>query len=199
VYYDRKQEAEKCEKARQKAQETAKAISDIPPDAKGAKQTAAALKKELAALEKRIKTYQKVSAEIDAAGVTDQRIYLGCGITSYFGQTSVCLYGGTVDLLRNTLRPTNFLNLGRLLESRARGCRDHSMGRVTGDPYDEKNPLRGLLNYKKSYGGNVVEYVGDLTLKGGTGLKMYVFTRLFPKIRHFRSTVMRRLINRRQS
>ena len=139
----------------------------------------------------------KIEAELESANNASRKICLAAGLTSYFGRESVCLYGGTVNLLRNTLRPTHFLNFSRIIESSRRGCRSHSMGRITGDPFDSNNPLYGLVNYKKSYGGDVYVYVGDMRLARGTGLKMYLFTNLFPKIRHFRSTVLRNILNRK--
>ena len=166
---------------------------------KGGKQAAAVLKKQIAALEKSLRTNQKAEDEIIAAGVSDRKIYLAAGITTYFGKESICQYGGTKNLLRNTLRPTHVLNVERLLESRRRGCEKHSMGRVAGDPYDETQSYYGLVAYKKSYGGRITTYPGDMYLKSGTGLKLYTFTTLFPKIRHFRSRFLRRRLNKQNT
>jgi lipid II:glycine glycyltransferase (peptidoglycan interpeptide bridge formation enzyme) len=199
VWYDRDKEAVKYDSVVSKAGEIEDQISSLDLSEKSAKQKVALLKKEFSSLQKYIQTYKKIDAELESSGNTSRKICLAAGLTSYFGRESVCLYGGTVNLLRNTLRPTHFLNVSRILESSNRGCSTQSMGRVTGDPFDPHNPLSGLVSYKKSYGGDVCIYVGDMRLAIGTGLKMYLFTNLFPKIRHFRSTVLRNILNRKNS
>lgn len=143
-------------------------------------------KKRIEILQKSIRLHE--SAEEELKDVSERVLWLGGGITSFFGDCSECLYGGTVNLLRNTLRPTHILNVERLFRSAESGCEYHSMGRVTGDPFDKDNPLYGLTTYKRSYGGCTRQYVGDLYYSNGTGLKMAVFTKLFPKIRHIRAT-----------
>ncbi len=197
VWYDRDKETEKYNSSTERAGEIEEQIVSFDLSEKGAKQKIALLKKELSSLQKYIQTYKKIEAELESADNASRKICLAAGLTSYFGRESVCLYGGTVNLLRNTLRPTHFLNFSRIIESSRRGCSSHSMGRITGDPFDPNNPLYGLVNYKKSYGGDVYVYVGDMRLARGTGLKMYLFTNLFPKIRHFRSTVLRNILNRK--
>lgn len=156
-------------------------------------------KKEIDQINRSVETYKKIIDELESYTGKEEKIYLAGGLTSYFGQHSDCLYGGTVNLLRNTLRTSHFLNVERIRTSIEKGCRFHSMGRVTGDPFDKNNKLYGLAQYKISYSGQVYEYVGDLHLSAGTGFKMFAFSTLFPTIRHIKSRLFRKLTNKRNN
>lgn len=162
------------------------------------KKTASAIKKEIEGLDTTISRNEKVSAELEekfGENVPD-KICLAVGITSRFGKTAICLYGGTVNLLRNTLRPTHFLNWTRIMKSFDMGIETHDLGRVTGDPYDENNPLYGLCRYKRSYCGEVTEFVGDMYLVADK-FRFMLFRNLLPKFKKIKNTVLKKTIKSR--
>ena len=157
-----------------------------------------AIKKEIDSLNTTISRNEKVSSELKekfGENIPD-KICLAVGITSRFGKTAVCLYGGTRNLLRNTLRPTHFLNWTRILESFEAGIETHDLGRVTGDPYDEKNPLYGLCKYKRSYNGEVTEFVGDMYLVADR-FRFMLFRKLLPKFKKIKNSVLKKTIKSR--
>lgn len=154
-----------------------------------------AAKKEIAALETTISRNEKVSAELAEkyGDAVPDKICLAVGITSRFGKNAICLYGGTRNLLRNSLRPTHYLNWTRILRSFDEGIEVHDLGRVTGDPNDENNPLYGLCRYKKSYDGEVTEFVGDLYLVADK-FRFALFRSLLPKVKKIKNTVFKKTI-----
>lgn len=187
VYYDVKEEKEKNRQNLAKRDELL---------AKYEKKAEPRIKKEIDDINKQIKTYDKVMDEIKKEySEIPERIYLAGGITSYFGKTSICLYGGTRNILRNTLKPSNYLNWIRLEESINKGCAFHDLGRVTGNPYDENNPLFGLCSYKKSFAGDFVEYVGDMYLTVNK-FKLLLFCNVLPLYQKLKNRVFKKIIKR---
>ena len=76
------------------------------------------------------------------------------------------------------------------------GIEDHDLGRVTGDVFDEANPLHGLAKYKMSYHGQVTEYVGDLYLICDR-FRFMLFRKLLPSVKKIKTTLLRNLIKNR--
>lgn len=148
--------------------------------------------------EKELERFNSAMKELESAGISEnaEKIYVACGLTSYFGKTSICLYGGTRNVLRNTFRPTHLLNWVRICRSISRGCEVHDMGRITGDAYDESNPLYGLCRYKQSYAGTVTEYCGDIYLINNS-LGFFLFTKALPFAKKMKNTVLKKIIKKR--
>ena len=69
----------------------------------------------------------------------------------------------------------------------------HDLGRVTGDPHDENNPLFGLAKYKMSYNGQLTEYVGDMYLVNDKFTFM-LFRKLLPKVKKVKNTILKKHI-----
>jgi len=153
------------------------------------------LKKTAEAASTVISRNEKANAELEEVygDSIPERICLGAAITSRFGKTAICFYGGTRNLLRNTFRPTHFLNWQRILVSFEKGMLVHDLGRVTGDPYDESNPLAGLCKYKQSYGGSVIEYVGDTYLVNDK-FRFWLFRNLLPAFKKIKNRVFKKRI-----
>ncbi len=148
--------------------------------------------------EKELERFNSAVKELESYGISvdSERIYVACGLTSYFGKTSICLYGGTRNVLRNTFRPTHLLNWTRICRSMERGCEVHDMGRITGDAYDESNPLYGLCRYKQSYAGTVTEYCGDIYLINN-GFGFFLFTKGLPFAKKMKNTLLKKIIKKR--
>ena len=195
IYCDNLRRQKLTAEAEAKKAENEKLLSELETAEKKDKKQISALKKENESLETTISRNAKVSAELSekfGENVPD-KICLAVGITSRFGKTAICLYGGTRNLLRNTLRPTHFLNWTRILKSFDMGMEVHDLGRVTGDPNDENNPLYGLCRYKKSYDGEVTEFVGDLYLIADK-FRFSLFRTLLPKVKKIKNTVFKKTI-----
>ncbi len=148
--------------------------------------------------EKELERFNTAMKELESSGILSdtEKVYVACGLTSYFGKTSICLYGGTRNVLRNTFRPTHLLNWTRICRSIERGCEIHDMGRITGDAYDESNPLYGLCRYKQSYAGTVTEYCGDIYLINN-GFGFFLFTKGLPFAKKIKNTLLKKIIKKR--
>lgn len=195
IYCDNEKRNEIFASAKKEADVLSKRLEELENAEKKDKKEISAVKKEIETLGTTVSRNEKVSAELKekfGENVPD-KICLGVSITSRFGKTAICLYGGTRNLLRNTLRPTHFLNWTRILKSFEQGIELHDLGRVTGDPYDENNPLFGLCRYKRSYNGEVTEFVGDMYLIADK-FRFTLFRKLLPKVKKIKNTVFKKTI-----
>ena len=62
-------------------------------------------------------------------------------------------------------------------------CKEMDLFGVTGDPNTKYKNLAGIFEFKKQFGGNLIEYIGDFELIANPFLKK-IFTFLL-KIYHF--------------
>lgn len=195
IYCDNIKRNEIYKSASEKKSELEIELSELEAAEKKDKRKISAIKKEIDSLNTTISRNEKVSAELKEKFGENipEKICLGVGITSRFGKNAICLYGGTRNLLRNTLRPTHFLNWTRILKSFENGIEMHDLGRVTGDPYDENNPLFGLCRYKRSYNGAVTEFVGDMYLISDN-FRFMLFRKLLPKVKKIKNTILKKTI-----
>ncbi len=195
IYCDQAKRQTYCEELTAKKQELESRLYDLENAEKKNKKEIAAVKKELDSINTTLTRNEKVNKELcEKYGENiPEKLCLAVGITSRFGKTAICLYGGTRNVLRNTLRPTHFLNWTRIEKSFENGIEIHDLGRVTGDPYDENNPLFGLAKYKMSYNGQLTEYVGDMYLISNKFTFM-LFRTLLPKVKKIKNTVLKKHI-----
>lgn len=181
IYIDNVKRLEKYNEAKAKKEALEKELLTLENAEKKDKKSIARVKKEIEECTVTINRNERIENELHEkyGDSYPQKIALSTGITTHFGKTAICLYGGTRNLLRNTLRTTHFLNWVRLEESFRQGMDYHDLGRITGDPYDENNPLFGLCKYKKSYNGEITEYVGEMYLIANK-FKFKFFKDMFP-------------------
>ena len=195
IYCDQNKRKTYCEELTQKKKELESRLFDLENAEKKNKKEIASVKKELDSINTTLTRNEKVDKELGEKFGDDvpEKLCLAVGITSRFGKTAICLYGGTRNVLRNTLRPTHFLNWTRIEKSFESGIEIHDLGRVTGDPHDENNPLFGLAKYKMSYNGQLTEYVGDMYLISNKFTFM-LFRTLLPKVKKIKNTVLKKHI-----
>lgn len=188
IYIDNLKRIAKYSEAVDRKEELTKKLEDLESAEKKDKKAISSVKKEIDAYTVTITRNERVEKELREKYGNDfpEKICLSVGITTHFGNTAICLYGGTRNLLRNTLRTTHFLNWVRIEDSFRRGLEWHDLGRITGDPYDENNVLYGLRKYKQSYNGEVHEYVGEMYLIADK-LKFKFFKDMFPRFVHLKN------------
>lgn len=181
VYIDNIGRTEKYAEAVSRKERLVQELEALENAEKKDKKAISAVKKEIEECTVTINRNERIEKELHEkyGDSYPQKIALSVGITTHFGKTAICLYGGTRNLLRNTLRTTHFLNWVRIEESFRLGMDYHDLGRITGDPYDENNHLFGLCKYKKSYNGEITEYVGEMYLIADK-LKFKFFKDMFP-------------------
>ncbi len=195
IFCDQKKRAKLCEGLRNKKAELTSKLDDLENATPKNKKEIAAVKKELDSISTTLSRNEKADDELKSVYGDNipEKLCLAVGITSRFGKTAICLYGGTRNVLRNTLRPTHFLNWERICKSIDAGIEIHDLGRITGSPYDENNVLYGLAKYKMSYNGEVTEYVGDMYLIADK-FRFMLFRKLLPKVKKIKNTVLKKRI-----
>jgi len=198
VYCDQKKRGEYCSRLKTDLEDRKTALEALENAEKKNKKEISAVKKELESIQNILTRNEKVDKELQEryGDAVPEKLCVAVAITSRFGKTAICLYGGTRNLLRNTLRPTHYLNWLRIRKSLESGMEEHDLGRVTGDVFDEDNPLHGLAKYKMSYAGQATEYVGDLYLISDK-FRFLLFRSLLPKVKKLKTTVLKNRIKNR--
>ncbi|MDR2526117.1 MAG: peptidoglycan bridge formation glycyltransferase FemA/FemB family protein [Oscillospiraceae bacterium] len=130
-----------------------------------------------------------------------QRIFATCGdcvrlfLAEYEGKTVAgtiemrygdkgwYLYGCSSNEARNVM-PSYLLQWEMIRWAREGGCRLYDFRGVPANPSDD-NPLTGLYRFKKGFGGDLVEFVGELelTFKPLTAFAVKKAMRVFMKLR----------------
>ncbi len=195
IYCDQKKRADYCKELSEKKEALTQNLSELESAEKKDKKEIASVKKQLDEIDTTLKRNEKADDELKKVYGENipQKLCLAVGITSRFGKTAICLYGGTRNVLRNTLRPTHYLNWERICKSIDAGIEIHDLGRITGNPYDENNQLYGLAKYKLSYNGEATEYVGDMYLIANK-LQFSLFRTLLPKVKKIKNTILKKHI-----
>ena len=76
------------------------------------------------------------------------------------GDKSWYLYGASSNAHRN-LMPNYLMQWSMIQWSREHHCTMYDFRGVSGDITDESNPLYGLYRFKKGFGGELTEFIGD--------------------------------------
>jgi peptidoglycan pentaglycine glycine transferase (the first glycine) len=108
------------------------------------------------------------SEMLDILGPNNIRLYLAYykdnliagTIAVLYGNKCWYLYGASSNKYRN-LMPNYLLQWEMIKWALESGCSVYDFRGVSGD-IDENNPLYGLYRFKKGFGGNLTEFVGEL-------------------------------------
>lgn len=83
-------------------------------------------------------------------------------IAIHLGNRVVYLYGASDDVNRN-LMPNYLLQWNMMHWAVEEKCDIYDFRGISGDP-DPENPLYGLYRFKKGFGGETVEYIGEIVM-----------------------------------
>lgn len=127
------------------------------------------------------------------------------GLTIRYGGVASCLFGGSINVLRNETRPSHFVNYLRLCQSVETGCDYHDLGYVLVDnlniPDDKTQPLgeltpkenfRGINSFKASLGANLYEFVGEYVLINNK-IRYNMYDKLIPAIKKGKVAILKML------
>ncbi len=123
------------------------------------------------------------------------------GMTVHYNGMSSCLFGGSRNLLRNNLRASHFFNFRRICHSIEKGNTLHDLGYVLLDktPPEADGTLgvckpnkdfEGILAFKKSFGSDYIEFIGEYVLVSNKAL-YFAYSNLLEKARNVQSVVNR--------
>lgn len=184
IYYDKRADSAAAEKKRTQLAEL--------EELRRTETRANVLKKyahEKQTLEGQLESFRQRSEEARAYTDAD-RLYLAAGITICFGEMTSCVFGGTKNVLRNTLRASHYLNYVRICRSIKEGRRLHDMGRVPHSYMSPDAPEHGLFLFKMSFHAHLYEFMGEYTLVSRRAAYQF-YHKLMPLVRNNRMKVTR--------
>ena len=180
VYYDKnKDKALEAERLARKAQLEAQLPTAPEKKLRGIKEEIESIEKQTAHFEERIKETETEGDLIAVAG----------GLTVHYNGMSSCLFGGARDLLRNNLRASHYFNFRRICRSIALENDVHDLGYVllkptsllpdgTLGPCEPREDFEGICAFKKSFGADYIEYIGEYVLVANK-MKYFAYEKLF--------------------
>ena len=179
VYYDKNKDKELEQERQNRREALAKSLETAP------EKKIRGIQEEIDSIDKQHEHFAERIRETEGMG---DRIAVAGGLTSHYGSTRSCLFGGARNLLRNNLRASHFFNFRRLCRSIELGCRYHDLGYVlvkdtTPDsdgtlgvcvPQDD---FVGIETFKRSFGADKMEYIGEYALVANR-VKYFSYTHL---------------------
>ncbi len=180
IYYDKQKDtAMEAERQARKAQLEASLPTAPEKKVRGIKEEIESIEKQTAHYEERIKETEGAGDLIAVAG----------GLTVHYNGMSSCLFGGARDLLRNNFRASHYFNFRRICRSIALNNDVHDLGYVllkptaanpdgTLGPCEPRDDFEGICAFKKSFGADYTEYIGEYVLVANK-LKYFAYEKLF--------------------
>ncbi len=199
IYYDKnKDKTQQEERLRRKAE--LEAALPTAPEKK-----IRGIKEEIDSIDKQTEHFNERVRETE--NVPGDRICVSGGMTVHYNGMASCLFGGSKNLLRNNLRASHYFNFRRICHSIDKGHVFHDLGYVLLDnvPPEADGTLgvskanadfEGILAFKKSFGSDYIEYVGEYALVTNKVL-YYSYSHLLEKAREAQSIVNRIVRKRR--
>ena len=191
VYYDRKKDEELQNQRLLKQEQLYKELETAP------EKKLRGIKEELDSIDKQTAHYEERRRETQ--GFSRDKIAVAGGLTVHYNGLSSCLFGGAKNLLRNNLRSSHYLNFIRLCKSIELGNDFHDLGYIlpkktlpTADGLlakcEPREDFEGILAFKKSFGADEYEYIGEYVLVGSKAAYL-AYTKLMPTAKKIKKTV----------
>lgn len=150
------------------------------------------------------KNYQLRVEKANEFSKEDKFVVAG-GLTIRYGGVASCMFGGSIDVLRNETRPSHFVNYLRLSQSIDSGCDYHDLGYVLVDnlniPDDKTQPLGeltpkpnfvGINSFKASLGADLYQFVGEYVLINNK-LRYNIYDKLVPAVKKVKVRILKAL------
>lgn len=196
IYYDKNRDKTLQEEKLKRRAELLSALESAPEKKiRGIKEEIDSIDKGTAHFEERMRETENEKDRICVSG----------GMTLHYGGMSSCLFGGSRNILRNNLRASHFFNYRRICHSIEKGNSYHDLGYVLLEktPPEEDGTLgickaapdfEGILSFKKSFGSDYIEFIGEYVLVSDK-LLYFSYTNLLDKIRGVQS-ILNRIIRK---
>ncbi len=193
IYYDKKKDIALQQEKLNRREELLKSLEAAPEKKiRGIKEEIDSIDKGTAHFEERMRETENEDKDL---------ICVSGGMTLHYNRMSSCLFGGSKNLLRNNLRASHFFNFRRIAHSIEKGNDYHDLGYVLLEktPPAEDGTLgvckaapdfEGILSFKKSFGSEYIEFIGEYVLVSNKTL-FFAYTHLLEKARNVQSVVNR--------
>lgn len=145
--------------------------------------------------------YQK-RIQIASEYKSDDEFVVAGGLTIRFGGVASCLFGGSVDVLRNETRSSHFVNYRRICDSIEQGCDFHDLGYVLVDnpsiPSDKTQIMgelipfknfEGINSFKASLGAKLYQFEGEYVLVNKK-LRYFIYSKLVPLVKKVKMGIL---------
>ena len=193
IYYDREKDTA-LQQHRLKRKEELEAALPTAPQKK-----IRGITEEIESIDRQTEHYEERIRESESEG--RNKICVAGGMTVHYGKMSSCLFGGARNLLRNNLRSSHYFNYRRLCHSIALENDWHDLGYVllknvppTPEGYlgpcEPNEEFEGISAFKKSFGADYIEYVGEYVLVSNK-LKYYSYNHLIKLAKEVQGKVYR--------
>ncbi|MBQ8228934.1 MAG: peptidoglycan bridge formation glycyltransferase FemA/FemB family protein [Clostridia bacterium] len=147
----------------------------------------------------------KLRTEIANEFSKEDKFVVAGGLTIRYGGVASCMFGGSIDVLRNETRPSHFVNYLRLCQSIDSGCDYHDLGYVLVDnlniPADKTQPLGeltpkanfvGINSFKASLGADLYQFAGEYVLINNK-LRYNIYDKLVPAVKKVKVKLLKAL------
>lgn len=134
---------------------------------------------------------------------SDDTFVVAGGLTIRYGGVASCLFGGSIDILRNETRSSHFVNYRRLCDSIDEWCDYHDLGYVLVDnlniPKDktqilgELEPVKnfeGINSFKASLGAKLYQFEGEYALVN-RNFRFFIYSKLVPVVKKVKINILR--------
>ena len=193
VYYDKNKDKSLQEERLRRKEELSALLENAPEKKKRG------IMEEIDSIDKQTEHYLERQRETE--NEDKDLICVSGGMTLHYGNMSSCIFGGSRNLLRNNLRASHYFNFRRICHSIEKGSAFHDLGYVLLDktPVAEdgtlgrakpNNEFEGILSFKKSFGSDEIEFVGEYIMVGNK-LLFFSYTHLLDKAKHLIGLVTR--------
>ncbi|HAX72859.1 MAG TPA: peptidoglycan bridge formation protein FemAB [Firmicutes bacterium] len=110
-------------------------------------------------------------------------------MATYFGNKAWYLYGASDNVYREFM-PNYLIQWHALTEAKAAGYEVYDFFGVSGNT-DESDPLHGLYRFKKGFGGEFTEFIGEFDYVVSP-LGYFIWTKLLPQFKKFKKILRKR-------
>lgn len=193
IYYDKKKDIDLQQERLIRKEELVKALETAP------EKKIRGIKEEIDSIDKNTSHFEERMRE--TADADKDLICVSGGMTLHYNGMSSCLFGGSKNLLRNNLRASHYFNFRRICHSIRKENDFHDLGYVLLDktPPAQDGTLgvckpnadfEGILSFKKSFGSDYIEFIGEYVLVSNKAL-YFSYSHLLEKARDVQSIVNR--------
>lgn len=116
-------------------------------------------------------------------------LYMSGIITVYFGNKAWYLYGASDDAHRDFM-PNYLIQWQALTDARTAGYEVYDFFGISGRT-DEADPLHGLYRFKKGFGGEFTEFIGEFDYVISPFF-YFIWTRLLPQFKKYKKILRRK-------
>ncbi|MCH5197541.1 MAG: peptidoglycan bridge formation glycyltransferase FemA/FemB family protein [Oscillospiraceae bacterium] len=180
IYYDKNKDKALEESRIKKKAELLSRLENAPEKKiRGIKEEIESIDKQTEHFNERIKETENEGDVIAVAG----------GLTVHYNGMSSCLFGGARNILRNNLRASHYFNFRRICRSIELKNYCHDLGYVLLKPTSAdtdgtlgecvpREDFEGINAFKKSFGANYTEYIGEYILVADK-IRFFAYNKLF--------------------